>query len=92
MLGEPTQLGGYEYKAYAYQGKVGVATVLMANLGHGFPVKPGSATDEGGTDPYPTQVASDCNPVNDPSCHQDWTNTGNVYGAYWAARFFGLIP
>ena len=91
-LGLPTQLGGYDYKVYAQNGKPAVATVLMSDLGHGFPVKPGTATDEGGTDPYPTQVAADCSPVSDPSCKQDWTNTGGVYGAYWAAKFFGLIP
>jgi poly(hydroxyalkanoate) depolymerase family esterase len=91
-LGLPTQLGGYEYKVYAQNGTPAVATVLMPNLGHGFPVKPGTALDEGGTDPYPTQVAADCSPVTDPSCKQDWTNTGGVYGAYWAAKFFGLAP
>lgn len=91
-LGLPTQLGGYEYKVYAQAGKAAVATVLMANLGHGFPVKPGTASDEGGTDPYPTQTAADCSPVTDPTCQQDWTNTGNVYGAYWAAKFFGIVP
>jgi poly(hydroxyalkanoate) depolymerase family esterase len=91
-LGLPTQLGGYEYKVYAKDGKPAVATVLMANLGHGTPVKPGTAVDEGGTDPYPTQVAADCSPVTDSRCHQDWTNTGAIYGPYWAAKFFGLIP
>jgi poly(hydroxyalkanoate) depolymerase family esterase len=91
-LGEPTQLGGYDYKVYAYQGKPGVATVLMSDLGHGFPVKPGTGVDEGGTDPYPSQVAANCNPVTDSTCHQDWTNTGNIYGGYWAAKFFDLIP
>ena len=55
-------------------------------------MKPGSAIDEGGTDPYPTQVAADCSPVSDPNCKQDWTNTGAVYGPYWAAKFFGLVP
>lgn len=91
-LGEPTQLGGYEYKVYAYQGRAGVATVRMPELGHGTPVHPGTATTEGGTDPYPTQVAADCSNVTDPNCHQDWTNTGAVYGPYYAAKFFGLIP
>lgn len=91
-LGEPTELGGYEYKAYARAGEIAVATVLMSDLGHGTPVKPGPAVDEGGNDPYPTQVAADCSPTTDASCHQDWTNTGGVYGPYWAAKFFGLVP
>ena len=91
MLGAPAQLGGYDYKVYAKGAQPAVATVLMSNLGHGFPVKPGAAVDEGGTDPYPTQVAADCSNVSDPSCKQDWTNTGGVYGAYWAAKFFGLV-
>ena len=38
------------------------------------------------------KVAADCSPTTDPNCHQDWTNTGAVYGPYWAAKFFGLIP
>lgn len=91
-LGLPTQLGGYEYKVYAQGQTPAVATVLMSDLGHGTPVHPGSGVDEGGTDPYPTQVAADCNPVTDSSCHQDWTNTGAIYGPYWAAKFFGLAP
>ena len=91
-LGLPAQLGGYEYKVYAQGSTPMVATVLMSDLGHGSPVHPGSGVDQGGTDPYPTQVAADCSNVTDPNCHQDWTNTGAVYGPYWAAKFFGLIP
>ncbi len=91
-LGLPAQLGGYEYKVYAQGSTPMLATVLMSDLGHGTPVKPGSGVDEGGTDPYPTQTAADCSPVTDPNCHQDWTNTGSVYGPYWAAKFFGLVP
>jgi len=91
-LGAPAQLGSYDYKLYAAGSGAGVATLLMSDLGHGFPVKPGAATEEGGTDPYPTKVAADCNNITDPNCKQDWTNTGNIYGAYWAAKFFGLIP
>jgi poly(hydroxyalkanoate) depolymerase family esterase len=90
-LGLPTTLGGYAYKAYAQNGKAAVATVLMPDLGHGSPVKPGTGATEGGSDPYPTQVAADCSNVSDPTCKQDWTNTGGVYGAYHAAVFFGLI-
>jgi poly(hydroxyalkanoate) depolymerase family esterase len=91
-LGVPAQLGGYEYKAYAQGNAIGVATVLMSDLGHGTPVKPGAAVDEGGTDPFPTKVAADCSNVTDPNCKQDWTNTGGVYGPYLAAKFFGLVP
>jgi poly(hydroxyalkanoate) depolymerase family esterase len=91
-LGLPQTLGGYPYNAYAYQGGVGVATMLMTDLGHGTPVYPGSAIDQGGHDPIPSKTAADCSNVSDPSCMQDWTNTGTVYGAYQAARFFGLAP
>lgn len=91
-LGLPTQLGGYEYKVYASGSTPAVATVLMSDLGHGTPVKPGSGVDEGGVDPIPTKVAADCSNVSDPNCKQDWTNSGSVYGPYWAAKFFGLIP
>jgi poly(hydroxyalkanoate) depolymerase family esterase len=91
-LGLPAQLGGYPYKAYAGPGGVGVATVLMTDLGHGTPVRPGMAVDQGGHDPLPSQVAADFSQVNDPGCKQDWTNTGAVYGAYQAARFFGIAP
>jgi len=91
-LGEPSQLGGYEYRAYAYNGTIGVATVLMTGLGHGTPVSPGGASNQGGHDPLPSQTAADCSNVSDPGCEQDWTNTGGVYGAYEAARFFGLVP
>lgn len=91
-LGEPAALGGYAYAAYARDGQLAVATVLMSDLGHGTPVKPGAGSDEGGWDPIPSQTAADCSNVSDPGCEQDWTNTGGVYGAYQAARFFGLTP
>ncbi len=90
-LGEPDNLGGYEYQAFEYRGQIGVATVYMPDLGHGTPVKPGSGKDEGGSDPIVSKVSKDCSPVKDKSCVQDWTNSGNVYGPYQAARFFGLI-
>jgi poly(hydroxyalkanoate) depolymerase family esterase len=89
-LGEPTTLGGYAYDVYAHDGRVGVATVLMHDLGHGTPVRPGDAVDEGGHDPLPSTTAADCSNVSDPGCEQDWTNTGGIYGPYQAARFFGL--
>ncbi len=85
-LGEPDQLGGYEYRVYKAGDGIGVATVAMDDLGHGTPVKPGSGNDEGGNDPMPSKTATDCT-----NCAQDWTNTGDIYGAYWAARFFGLV-
>jgi poly(hydroxyalkanoate) depolymerase family esterase len=91
-LGLPTTIGGYAYKAYGSNGKAAVATVLMPELGHGSPVKPGTGATDGGTDPYPSQVAADCSNVSDPTCKQDWTNTSAVYGAYHAAVFFGLAP
>lgn len=91
-LGEPTELGGYEYRAFAFDGGIGVATVRMTGLGHGTPVAPGTAVDQGGHDPIPSQTAADCSNVSDQSCQQDWTNTGAVYGPYQAARFFGLVP
>jgi poly(hydroxyalkanoate) depolymerase family esterase len=89
-LGEPTDLGGYEYRAYEVDGTIGVATVRMSDLGHGTPVDPGSGIDRGGVDPIVSKTAADCSNVSDPGCEQDWTNTGSVYGAYQAARFFGL--
>lgn len=90
-LGVPSTLGGYEYHAYSYEGTIGVATVLMDGLGHGTPVSPGSAPNQGGSDPIPSQTAADCSNVSDPGCQQDWTNTGTIYGPYEAARFFGLV-
>ncbi|MGA9523483.1 MAG: PHB depolymerase family esterase [Myxococcaceae bacterium] len=89
-LGEPASLGGYEYQAFEYQGQIGVATVYMPELGHGTVVKPGSGVDEGGNDPEASKISKDCSPVKSKSCTQDWTNSGNVYGPYQAARFFGL--
>jgi poly(hydroxyalkanoate) depolymerase family esterase len=89
-LGEPSNLGGYEYRAYAHDGAIGVATVRMTGLGHGTPVAPGAGTGQGGVDPIPSQTAADCSNVSDPGCEQDWTNSGAIYGPYEAARFFGL--
>jgi len=91
-LGEPDTLGGYTYHAYARGAEVAVATVLMTDLGHGTPVSPGTGAGQGGYDPIPSSTAADCSNVSDPGCEQDWTNTGSIYGAYEAARFFGLVP
>ncbi len=89
-LGEPDSFGSYEYLAFEYQGKIGVATVYMPDLGHGTPVKPGTGPEEGGRDPEASKISKDCSPVKTKSCTQDWTNSGDVYGPYQAARFFGL--
>jgi poly(hydroxyalkanoate) depolymerase family esterase len=90
-MGEPAMLGNGTYNAYEYQGQIGVATLLLPDLGHGTPVMPGDGPDMGGFDPEPSSTAADCSNVEDPSCTQDWTNTGAVYGPYQAARFFGLV-
>ena len=91
-LGEPSTLGdGMEYRAYAHDGEIAVATISVPGLGHGTPVRPGSQVDEGGYDPTPSTVANPCSPSLDPSCEQDWTHSGPLYGPYEAARFFGLL-
>ena len=30
--------------------------------------------------------------VNDPNLVQDWTNTAGIYGPYYAAKFWGIVP
>jgi hypothetical protein len=84
-------LAGTTYNAYESNAEIGVATILMPTLGHGTPVHPGDAVDDGGFDPIPSTTAADCSNVSDPGCEQDWTNTGEIYGPYQAARFFGLV-
>lgn len=91
-LGLPGTLGTGTYAAYEYDGRIGVATLLLPDLGHGTPVKPGDGAEDGGFDPNPSATANDCSNVQDPGCVQDWTNTGSVYGPFLAARFFGLVP
>jgi len=63
-----------------------VETIVLTGLGHGTPVDPGPASDQGGFDPEPSQSANNCY-----TCPQDWTNTGNLYGAYFAGKFFGIV-
>jgi poly(hydroxyalkanoate) depolymerase family esterase len=84
-LGLPTSLKGYPYQAFAKNNVSVVETVKMTDLGHGTPVEPGSAPDQGGHDPKPSKTME-----NNPNIAQDWTNTGSVYGPYYAARFFGI--
>jgi poly(hydroxyalkanoate) depolymerase family esterase len=87
-LGLPATLNGYPYEVYAApSGDVAVAHVHMTDLGHGTPVNPGEATDQGGFDPMPSKTADSC-----AFCAQDWTNTGSIYGPYYEAAFFGLVP
>jgi hypothetical protein len=35
----------------------------------------------------PSKTADSC-----AFCAQDWTNTGSIYGPYYEAAFFGLVP
>jgi poly(hydroxyalkanoate) depolymerase family esterase len=91
-LGQPAVLGNGTYNTYDYGGEIGVATLLLPDLGHGTPVFPGDGPDNGGFDPNPSSTAADCSNVDDPTCTQDWTNTGSVYGPLAAAKFFGLVP
>ncbi len=87
-LGLPTEINGYPYEAYARDdGAIAVARIRMTDLGHGTPVNPGEGVDQGGHDPMPSSTASDCF-----VCPQDWTNTGSLYGPYYEAVFFGLVP
>jgi poly(hydroxyalkanoate) depolymerase family esterase len=85
-LGLPAELHGYPYAVYEKDGEVVVATVRLTDLGHGTPVDPGPGPAQGGHDPDPSKTADNCY-----SCPQDWTNTGDLYGAYHEAVFFGLL-
>jgi poly(hydroxyalkanoate) depolymerase family esterase len=78
---------GTQYTEYTKGTDVMLATVLMPGIGHGTPVDPGPAEDQGGWDPNPSKTAS-----SDTSTDQDWTNTAGIYGPYYSAKFFGLIP
>jgi hypothetical protein len=91
-------LSGQQYTEY---GGGQLATVLMAGIGHGTPIQPGPpqstppyydptaapAADQGGWDPMPSRAM-----VDDPNIVQDWTNTTGIYGMYYAAKFWGLVP
>ena len=85
--GTASTLKGHTLTEYTKDGSVALATVLMKNIGHGTPVDPGAAADQGGWDPNPSQQAA-----NDPNAVQDWTNSAGIYGPYYAAKFFGLVP
>lgn len=86
-LGIPTQLKGSEYTVYASGSSVVLASILMPGIGHGTPDDPGTAPDQGGWDPIPSQTM-----VNDANAVQDWTNSAGIYGPYYAAKFFGIVP
>jgi poly(hydroxyalkanoate) depolymerase family esterase len=91
-------LSGQEYTTY---GSGQLATVFMPNIGHGTPVQPGPpsssppyyvvgappAADQGGWDPVPSLTM-----VDNANLVQDWTNTTGIYGPYYAAKFWGIIP
>lgn len=85
--GTTSMLKGHTLTEYTKDGSVALATVSMKGIGHGTPVDPGAAADQGGWDPNPSQQAA-----NDPNAVQDWTNTAGIYGPYYAAKFFGLAP
>ena len=95
-------LSGQQYTEYGGTGSSAkLATVFMPNIGHGTPVQPGPvqsaspyyvvgaapAPDEGGWDPMASKEM-----VNDANAIQDWTNTTGIYGMYYAAQFWGIIP
>jgi poly(hydroxyalkanoate) depolymerase family esterase len=85
--GTKRTLKGHDYVEYAKNGQTVLATVLMKGMGHGTPVDPGTGADQGGWDPEPSKtMSSDANAV------QDWTNSAAIWGPYYSAKFFGLIP
>ncbi|MDB5217127.1 MAG: depolymerase family esterase [Myxococcaceae bacterium] len=85
--GTTSTLKGHEYTEYTKDGQTQLATILMHGIGHGTPVDPGSGADQGGWDPVPSQTAS-----SDANAKQDWTNSAGIWGPYYSAKFFGLIP
>jgi poly(hydroxyalkanoate) depolymerase family esterase len=85
--GNKSTLKGHDYTEYQKGGETMVATILMKGIGHGTPVDPGSDPDQGGWDPVPSKTM-----VNDSNAVQDWTNTAGIYGPYYSAKFWGLIP
>ena len=82
-----SQLKGHDYAEYSAGGRVVLASVLMKGIGHGTPVDPGNAPDQGGWDPQPSKTMT-----SDAAATQDWTNSAGIYGPYHSARFFGLVP
>ena len=85
--GTTSTLKGHTYTEYTKDGQTQLATILMHGIGHGTPVDPGPGPDQGGWDPVPSQTAS-----SDANAKQDWTNTAGIWGPYYSAKFFGLIP
>lgn len=85
--GTKDTLKGHARTQYEKDGKVALATILMSGIGHGTPVDPGTGEDQGGWDPEPSKTMT-----NDANAVQDWTNSAGIYGPYWSARFFGLVP
>jgi poly(hydroxyalkanoate) depolymerase family esterase len=85
--GTKSTLKGSDYVEYKQGGQTVLATILMKGIGHGTPVDPGTGTDQGGWDPVPSKTAS-----SDSNAVQDWTNSAGIWGPYYSAKFFGLIP
>ncbi len=85
--GTTSSLKGSDYTEYVKDGQTMLATILMKGIGHGTPVDPGSGVDQGGWDPVPSKTAS-----SDTNTPQDWSNTAGIWGPYYSAKFFGLIP
>ncbi|HEY8079614.1 MAG TPA: PHB depolymerase family esterase [Labilithrix sp.] len=85
--GVTSTLKGHDYTEWQLGGQPVFATILMHGIGHGTPVDPGSGVDQGGWDPVPSKTAS-----SDTSTDQDWTNTAGIWGPYYSAKFWGLIP
>jgi len=80
-------LKGHALSEYSKDGKVVLSTLLLAGIGHGTPVDPGTGADQGGWDPEPSKTMS-----SDANAKQDWTNSAGIYGPYYSAKFFGLVP
>ncbi|HSO40182.1 MAG TPA: PHB depolymerase family esterase [Labilithrix sp.] len=85
--GTKSTLKGNDYVEYAKGGQTVLATIVMKGIGHGTPVDPGTGPDQGGWDPVPSKTAS-----SDTNAVQDWTNSTGIWGPYYSAKFFGLIP
>ena len=85
--GTTSTLKGHDYTEYVKDGKTMLATIVMKGVGHGTPVDPGPGADQGGWDPVPSKTAS-----SDANAVQDWTNSAGIWGPYYSAKFWGLIP
>jgi poly(hydroxyalkanoate) depolymerase family esterase len=85
--GATATVKGHEQKTFVKGSDVMVASILMKGIGHGTPVDPGSGPDQGGWDPEPSQTMKD-----DANAVQDWTNSAGIWGPYYSAKFFGLVP